>query len=733
MFTTTRKPLAKLIDNCVRSRSASFALASSLLLVPAAFAAAEDTIQVVAVDGESVTAPLQGMVAKQSAAGTKTATPLIKTPQTISVVTREQMDEQRVESVADALNYSSGVVTNYRGSSNRNDEVIVRGFRYAPKFLDGLSFGLSGQGAALGKIDPWLLERVELVHGPASVLYGQVNPGGLISMTSKRPTAEEIHKVQISGGNQHLGEAAFDFGGALNDDKTLLYRLNGIGSTKHEFVKDSKQERVAIAPALTWLPNPDTSLTLLTLYQNDPEAGYRNFLPAYGTALKSDSGQIPYDLNVSDPNYHQSKRELASFGYIFDHSFNDVLSFQQTMRYSHLDQKYKYLVYTYGGESADDTTLHRRQQKEYTKTDELGWDNQLKAKFATGDVEHTVIGGLDYKWQKKDYNLWRYSSDGFDFDWTNPTYGNASLVDDSQLSLSTSTLTTLNQLGVYLQDQLEWNGWNLLLSGRHDWSEVTTRDRTDSTTEQNNDSAFTGRAALLYAFDNGLSPYISYSTSFEPNLDSGAPGTDPFKPTTGEQTEVGLKFQPKGSNTIMTVSLFDITQKNVSSYNSTTYYYEQIGKVKSQGVETEIHTQLTPEISLLGSYTYTDAETKDSVSTSSPAGKTPASIPRHAASAWGSYSFLNGPLQGLMVGAGVRYVGDSYGDNKESFKVPHYTLYDAMARYNLGEASPSLKGASVQLNVNNLSDKHYVASCSGTSACFYGTGRTITATVSYSW
>lgn len=269
-----------------------------------------------------------------------------------------------------------------------------------PKFLDGLSFGLSGQGAALGKIDPWLLERVELVHGPASVLYGQVNPGGLINMTSKRPTAETIRKVQFSAGNQHLGEAAFDFGGALNDDKTLLYRLDGIASTKHEFVKDSKQERIAVAPSLTWLPNPDTSFTLLSIYQNDPEAGFRNFLPAYGTAFETTSGYIPYDLNISDPNYHQSKRELGSFGYIFDHSFNDVFSFTQNFRYSQLKEKYKYLVYTTGG-TATNTTLSRRQQREETQTDEMGWDNQLKAKFATGDVTHTAIGGLDYKWQQK--------------------------------------------------------------------------------------------------------------------------------------------------------------------------------------------------------------------------------------------------------------------------------------------------------------------------------------------
>ncbi|ACZ77656.1 MULTISPECIES: TonB-dependent siderophore receptor [Dickeya] len=736
MRSTRKKQLTKL-KSWQKNKNAMPAMLASTLLVAAHAQAADtttstDTMVVSATAAESVTAPLKGIVAKESASGTKTSTPLIKTPQSVTVVTRDQMDAQAVSSVSDALNYSSGVVSNYRGSSNRNDEVIARGFRYAPKFLDGLSYGLSGQGAALGKIDPWLLERVELVHGPASVLYGQVNPGGLISMTSKRPTAEDIHKVEFSAGNQHLGEAAFDFGGALNDDKTLLYRLNGIASTRDEFVKDYKEKRVAIAPAITWLPNSDTSFTLLTSYQNDPKAGYRNFLPKIGTVTEASAGYIPRDLDVSDPNYNRSKREQIGIGYIFDHSFNDNVSFQQNFRYSQLRERYKYLVYTWSNPEISDTSLSRRQVREELNADEIGLDNQMKVKLETGDVQHTVLSGVDYKWQDRDYNYWRNSGSGYNFDWANPSYGGSYLVSDSQLSLNQSYKKKLDQVGVYLQDQMEWNQWNLLLSGRHDWSQIRTQDHTTSTSTQQDDSKFTGRTGLLYAFDNGISPYVSYSTSFEPNLDSGAPGTPAFKPTTGEQSEVGIKFQPKGSNTLLTLSLFDITQKNITSYNSVTQYNEQIGKVKSKGAEAEVHTQLTPEISLMAAYTYTDAVTKDSY-TASQVNKTPSAIPRHSASTWGSYSFQNGPLRGVTLGTGVRYVGSSYGDNAESFKVPAYTLYDAMARYELGSLSSQLKGTTVQLNVNNLTDKRYVASCGGDTACFYGSGRTVVATVSYSW
>lgn len=713
-------------------------VAALLLMAPLALAIEtvtrnRDIMVVTAVGVRSAAIPLTGMVAKQSAAVTKTETPLVKTPQSIAVVTRAQMDKQRVTSVSDAFNYSAGVLPNYRGSSNRSDETIVRGFRYAPKFLDGLSFGLIGQGAGIGKINPWLLERVELIRGPVSVMYGQVNPGGTIVMTSKRPTAENIRHVQLSAGNKRFGEAAFDFGGVLDDDSSLLYRLNGIANTRQQFIKDARQQRMAIAPALTWLPNADTSLTVLTSYQYDPEAGFRNFLPAYGTVFATNAGYIPYNLNVSDPNYHQSNREQVAFGYIFEHSFNAAISVQQNLRYSQLHDQYKSLVYSTGG-TATDTTLIRRQQREKTDANELGIDNQLKATFATNVVNHTLLAGLDYKWQKRDASFWFNTSDKLNFDWAHPNYGAAYLDNDRDLPLARNAFKKLDQVGLYLQDQAVWQRWNLLFSGRYDWTEIRTYERElNNAKRQSNDDAFTRRAALLYAFDNGFSPYISYSTSFEPNLDSGIPGSTPFKPTTGEQIEVGMKFQPVGSETLLTLSLFDITQKNITSWNSKLKFNEQIGKVESQGAEAELHTQITPELSLMSAYSYTEAETKESGNASTPAGNRPAATPRHMASSWGNYHFHNGPLAGLTLGTGVRYTGSSYGDNKESFNVPHYILYDAMASYNLGAASSQLKGVVVQLNITNLTDKHYVASCSNNEACFYGVGRTIIATVSYRW
>ena len=632
-----------------------------------------------------------------------------------------------VTSVSQALRYSAGVFTEYRGSSNRNDEVFVRGFSYVPKFLDGLSYGATASSQT-GTFDPWLLERVELVRGPASVLFGQVNPGGLIAMTSKRPVSQPIHELQFRTGNHHLAEGAFDFGGPLSDDGRLLYRLNGIARTQNSQVEDYKETRMAIAPALTWYPDDATRMTLLTSYQKDPDAGYRNFLPRYGTVESVDGSYIPRDFNVSDPSYNQSWREQTMIGYEFEHQPDDTFTLRQNARYATIKQKYRYLVYS--SSPANSSLLSRRAQHETRQTDEFGIDNQLEAKFASGQVAHTVIGGLDYKTSKDKQYLGRAGGSQYDLDWRSPTYGVS--VDESAFSPATNEQQNLDQAGVYVQDQLSWQNWELLVSGRYDWAEVRTTDFTDASSTQQNDNKFTWRTGLLYAFDFGLSPYISYSTSFEPNLQTNrAPGVGPFDPSEGKQVEVGVKYQPD-PNALITLALYDLTQSNVATYNSAAGWFENSGKVRSKGVEAEAHATLFENLNLIASYTYTDAETVNTTVVGTE-GKTPARIPTHMASAFTSYTLPDGALKSLTAGVGVRYIGTSYGDAKNTFKVPAVDLYDAMVSYELGELNSSLKGAQVQFNVNNIADTRYVASCASDSACFYGIGRTVTATVSYAW
>lgn len=690
-------------------------------------ALAEETLVVTASSSEDPTAPVKGIVATKTLSATKTAAGLVKTPQSVSVITRDQMAALDVTSVSQALRYSAGVFTEYRGSSNRNDEVFVRGFSYVPKYLDGLSYGATASSQT-GTMDPWLLERVELVRGPASVLFGQVNPGGLISMTSKRPTSQPVHEIQFRTGNDNLAEGAFDLGGPLSDDGHLLYRLNGIARSQNSQVEDYKETRVAIAPALTWYPNDATRFTLLTSYQKDPDAGYRNFLPRYGTVNNVDGSYIPRDFNVSDPSYNQSWREQTLIGYEFEHQLNDMLTLRQNARYGTIKQKYRYLVYS--SSEANSSVLSRRAQHEERQTDEFGIDNQLEAQFATGQLAHTVLSGLDYKTSKDKQYLGRAGGSQYDLDWRAPVYGVK--VDESTFRTASDEQQNLDQVGLYLQDQLSLENWELLLSGRYDWAEVRTTDFTDSSRSQKNDSKFTWRTGLLYAFDFGLSPYISYSTSFEPNLQTNrAPGVAPFDPSEGKQLEVGVKYQPTPT-ALMTLAMYNLTQSNVATWNSAAGWYENSGKVRSKGVEAEAHATFFDNLNLIASYTWTDAETVNTT-VAGTEGKTPARIPTHMASAFTSYTLPNGALKSLTAGVGVRYIGTRYGDAKNTFKVPAVDLYDAMVSYELGELSSSLKGAKAQFNINNIADTKYVASCAGDSACFYGVGRTVTMTVNYAW
>ena len=672
--------------------------------------------------GQNAYGPVDGYLAERSAAGTKTDTPLIRTPQSISVITRDQLDDQAVTNVAQALRYSGGTFADYRGSSHRVDEVYVRGFGYAPTYLDGLTVG----GESYTQVDPWFLERVELIHGPASVLYVQANPGGLLALTSKRPSAEAKNRVQLGVGSDSLRRGAFDLNGRLDEQGTLLYRVNGLLSKGQSEVDHIDEERHAIAPSLTWQPNEDTSLTLLAYYQNDPDAGYRNFWPTDGVANSGPHGRISRHLDIGDPDFYRSEREQSSIGYLFEHRFGDLLTFRQNLRYLKENEHYKQLVFMF---MSDDRTLERIPADSRAQMEQVVLDNQLQFDFATGPLEHTLLTGVDYKRTHRDETddrdfgyRGKYPLDAYD-----PRYG----VDIGELSANVDSTRRADQIGVYLQDQIEFGNWNLLLGGRHDRARSRTDDRLAGERQSFNDEKFTGRAGLLYAFESGFSPYISYSTSFEPVLSSPEPGQPAFKPTTGEQTEVGLKYQPPGTEAMFSVALFDLTQQNVVTYDGS-WFPSQTGEIRTRGVELEARGNLTDNLELVGAFTHLEPEV---TKTTRPGveGKEPPRTPAHLASLWTTYRFDGGVLPGLSAGAGVRYIGSSYGDQYNEYKVDSVVLLDAMLGYDLGKLAADLEGASVQLNASNLTDKVYAASCAAMDTCFYGASRTLTASVNYAW
>lgn len=696
------------------------------LLTPAF--AAEQTVTLDTVNVEASAVSDEAATSRKVSTGsTKTATPLSKTPQSVSVVTAADIEEKGADSVAEALNYSSGLVTNYRGTSNRNDEVMARGMGgYLPQYLDGISFASGSSGASLSpQVDPWLLEKIELIHGPASVLYGQSAPGGLLSLTSKRPTATPLHKLEIGYGSDNQRLAAFDLAGPATDSATVLYRLTGLTRARDGQEQFVEEERYAIAPAVTFLPNDQFSFTLLASLQKDPDAGYRNFLPAEGTVLPNANGSIPSDFFASDPNWEHASRKQNSIGYLMEYLVNNQLTLRQTARCTHLTQQTKTVIYDSWADSSQ-TVMNRWAQKFDDKVISAGLDNQAQYQLQTGAVAHTLLAGVDYKRYQYDNKSWsdRDADSDLDLDWTHPQYG----LDTSKISLSavTDELQKRKQLGVYLQDQMSVGRWDLVLSGRHDHADISVEDRLDGTRIDTTASKSTGRAGLLYTFDNGLAPYVSYGTSFEPITTTDANG-ELFEPTTARQSEVGIKYAPKERDLQATVAVFDLHQENVVTTNSQTRLSEQTGEVGSKGVEMESRLGLTEALTWTAAYAYTDSKTLKSENPAEVGLKTQW-IPRHAASTWLNYQFD----MGLTTGAGVRYVGETYSRNNR-ITVPDYTLADLALGYDLGKASSSLKGAKAQLTVNNLFDHEYVSSCSATWACFYGEGRSAMAKIGYSW
>ncbi|PWC28621.1 TonB-dependent siderophore receptor [Teichococcus aestuarii] len=680
-----------------------------------------------------------GYVAPVTTTGSKTDTPLIEAPQSVGVVTRDQVDDQAALSVSQALRYTAGVLGEVRPSA-RYDSVFVRGFggqgtgAAFVNFLDGLR---QGRGLYFGvpNTDPWLLERIEVLRGPASVLYGQTGVGGLVNLVSRRPTADHVNEVRIEAGSNALLQTAFDLGGALTEDGRYTYRLTGIARKSGTQYDHVEEERIAIAPAFTWRPDDSTTITLLASYQHDPEGGFYNFVPASGTVLANPNGRIPRNFFGGDPAYDKYYRTQAAIGYQLEHRLDDVWTVRQNFRYAHIDAEVNVLSVRSVG--ADQRTGTRSATFVSDHANAFALDNQAQASFTTGALRHTALFGID--WQRTSararQGLRTQGVPGIDL--FRPVYYQsipAILTDPSGL-----TNQNIDQLGFYAQDQVALGRWRFNVGLRYDRASIGTTTHTTTGADAGSlsqfDDALTWRVGGLYLFDNGLAPYASYSTSFLPNTGTQAPqrGGGTFEPTTGEQYEVGVKYQPPGMNSFIQASAYHITQQNVLTQDPV-YLTGSIaqGEIRSRGIELEGRASLTANLDLIGAYSYIDAEITKS-NNAGVAGSRVPQVPNHMASGWANYSFTEGPLRGLSLGGGARYVGSTYGNDTNTFKVDAVTLFDAALRYDLGARFERAKGLEFAVNAQNIADKDYVASCSSVTACYYGNGRLILGSVRARW
>lgn len=708
----------------------------ALAMIQPAFAqeGAETELTAIVVEGgqagggedDSGVGKVKGVVAKSSRTGSKTATEVKDIPQSVSVVGREQMDMQSPQKIDEALRYVPGVNPSTYGTDADTDWIFVRGFQADQTgiFLDGLPFYQTGFGTFL--MDPFFLERIEVVKGPSSALYGGGNPGGFINYVSKRPG--ERHRLVETGVNSFgNGYVAADIGDTLSD--VLSYRVNGKLSGGGWETDHAKDLRGAIAPSFKWQPDEATSLTVLaSLSRTDLVHTSSGFLPYHGTVVPNAAGYtIPRDFFYGDKDVEQYDRTQAMIGYEFSHTFDNDWTVRQNLRYGTVSLQEDGL---YGNGVFTGTTLGRYRWAHDTKVNTFTVDNQLEGKVDTGAFEHTLLLGADYRWYRHGAStFFDASADAAFFPGTtpsidilNPVYGGVY----GPPALGPESKTTLNQLGLYAQDQIRFgDGWLATLNGRYDFVSTTL----DTAGLERDDSKFTGRAALAYEFANGLTPYASYSTSFSPALTDNGQGAL-LMPESAKQWEAGVKYAPSSFDGLFTLAYFDMTRQDVPTQVSTApALTETIGEVRVQGIELSAQANLVNGLKVIGAVTYLDAEVTSAYGPSydfAQAGTTPIQIPDLTASLWLDYAFQSDQLEGLSVGTGVRYIGESWADRANTLKVDDATIFDAAVRYQRDNWS-------VALNVANLFDKAYVSSCQGLSSCGYGAGRTVTLKANVTW
>ena len=687
-------------------------LASSALVLVSGEALAQSNearaiqLEEVTVEGSqnTQTGPItaDGYVATSSSSATKTDTLILETPQSISTVTQQQLEDRKPQTLLDAVSYTPGVRIGGYGFDPRYDAFTIRGIdvTYTGVFREGLRQVNSPNG--LFRLEPYGLEGITILRGPAASIYGASSTGGIVDLISKRPTFLPFREVEVQTGSYGRIQGNFDLSGPVTSDNTLFYRLTGLVRDAGTEIGAVPDDRVFIAPALTWKPTDATTLTILGEYMDATTGGTAAYLNNYAT----DAAGNPTSLSIGatrvfagDKRYNDFRQQQGRIGYEFEHRFNDMFTLRQHTRFSALGTNQEYV---YGGSGL---------------TRENNWgvvsDTHLESRVRTGPVDHTILTGLDVS------RLSYVSKQGFDA--TIPVGLDPVL---SYREDQTQTLT-----GIYVQDQIKWQNWRLTLGGRHDW--LTSEYNTAGFEFDSDDTKFTGRAALGYVTDFGLAPYVSWGTSFTPNPGTVLGGAV-AEPTTGEQVEVGVKYDLPGYNASLRAAIFEIRQENAVVYQVVDATNQQVQlDLRSRGFELEGVASLTDGLNVQASYSYIDARILEL--TPETVGNRLTSVPQHMASLWLDYTVQEGPATGLGIAGGVRYVGASFGDNlnRPIIENDPRAYLDAAIRYDLENIDPSLKGFRFQVNATNLLDEDGQVCTS--NYCYFDEGRKVIASLRYRW
>ncbi|GEK49507.1 TonB-dependent siderophore receptor [Vreelandella venusta] len=643
-----------------------------------------------------------------TATALKVETPLVETPRPVSSVDREELETRNVQQLDETFRYRAGVLSGHFGSDNNTDWFKVRGFDQST-YQDGLRIYREGFYQWLP--EPFGLERVDVFKGPSSILYGEAPPGGLINAVSKRPTETPQGEVNIQFGNRDHRQVGIDTSGPVGESDNVRYRLVGLYKERDGDLNATNNERYYFAPSLAVDVSDDTTVTFLASVQKDDGVPVNSFKLPYGTVQDTPFGRVDPQTNLSEPGYDKDNRTQWALGYELRHQLNDTWRFEQDLRYSELDLE---LRSTYAFFMADERQAARGHVYRDGTIDSLTVDNRMVGTWYTDRTENTLLLGADYQ----NLGVSGQEADPFPFgdpiDIFNPTYGNFTPVGADDLL---TREIDKEQTGLYAQNQLRIDDrWVLLGGVRYDQADTENTNVTAGTTQRSDDDQVSWSGGAMYLGENGVNPYISYTESFDPlgRVDSDG---DLYEPREGRQWEAGVKVAPFGWDGYVTAAVFDLQESN-TLINSPSGFQVQEGERTSQGFELEGVGYLTDDLKVTAAYTYTDSRLEDDQ-------RAPL-IPRHQASTWLDYAFTGGALKGVTLGGGVRYVGSTIDTSvADNTAVGSYTLVDAMVGYEFAD------GWQAQLNVNNLTDKEYVASCE--YWCYYGESRSVIGSVKYQW
>jgi len=628
---------------------------------------------------------------------TKTDTPIMETPYSIQVVPKQVLEDVQAIRPGDALNYVSGI---YQGSANSGDWLDWtkrRGFDPFPTgdYRDGGAFPLA---SAWGGRDLANIEQVEVLKGPASLLYGQATPGGVVNYVTKKPLATPYYSLQQQFGSYDYYRTTLDATGPITQDKTLLYRFNLAYKDANSFRDTVSSDRIFIAPTVTWNISPRTRMNFELEYDHGHMVFDRG-VPAIG----SRPANVPRSrfLGEADP---QSEFERILVGVNWSHAFNDdwALSHRFTAVYNGIDQ-----VASFPSLNADNVSLNR--SFELAKSgleDDASFFNtvNLTGHIDTWGLQHTLLLGGDYFRQSTKYVITPFSSPINIF---NPVYLEREGIDNLALGATSFTSSSdRDWFGLYIQDQIKLPYHVHILAGmRYDSSEQISRNSRRLTPNVSpQQDKVTPRGGLVWQPIPELSLYGSYSENFTGINGTGLGGVL-LAPETAQQWEFGLKTEFFDKRFLATMAWFDLTKQNARVADPRdTRFSAAVGEANVAGLEVDLKGEILAGWNMIGSYAYTpDAVT--TIGSDAEIGKRFPGVPRHGGSLFTTYELQSGLMRGLKFGGGVIIRSSQHTESTNNDVVlPGYATVNLLTSYSWKVGASKL---TTQLNVNNLLNKEY--------------------------